>query len=498
MCGSGTLAVEAALIASRRAPGLSRTRWGFSRWPHHDAALFRRLVDEARAQVTRFDGTIYAADASAEAVGLARENARNAQVEIRFAVGALDGLQAPAPTGLLACNPPYGERLGEDDSLGPLYALFGDVLRRRFLGWRAAILTTPHHVGEIGLRPQRRTVLWNGPIECRLADFEISSEAPKEKTAAWKKIDPDPGIAMFENRLRKNWKRFAPWAAQEQIHAYRVYDADLPEYACAVDLYEDALCIQEYAFPKTVNERRARARLHAILEAAPRVLDLAPERTFLKVRRKQSPDEQYGKLSDAHFELEVREGGLRFIVNLSDYLDTGLFLDHRKLRALVGKLAANRDVLNLFCYTASASVYAAAGGAASTTSVDLSNTYLGWAERNFQLNRMRGRLVQADCLDFVDRCDRQFGLIFCDPPTFTNSKRMQRDFDLGRDHVWFLNQLARLLKPDGIIVFSNHFQRFKMDREALTLASENISKKTLPRDFERNLRIHNSWLLKLR
>jgi 23S rRNA (guanine2445-N2)-methyltransferase / 23S rRNA (guanine2069-N7)-methyltransferase len=436
----------------------------------------------------------------------AQRNLRAAGLEglVELGVRALDDA-APPPSsspGLVVCNPPYGERLGERESLGPLYAQLGDVLRRRFVGWTAHVLCGDLELARhIGLRPAARRLLYNGAIECRLVELPIAAHAPRtDEGPAWRRPrPPDPAVRMFQNRLAKNLRHLGRWAAREGISSWRVYDADLPEYAVAIDLYDGAAHVQEYAPPSTVEAARAAARLTDLVAVVPETLGIAPEEVFVKVRRRQRGGAQYGRQGARGVVRRVREGGLVFEVNLSDYLDTGLFLDERRVRALVRELAAGRRVLNLFAYTGAASVYAAAGGARSTVSVDLSQNYLDWAGRNFALNGVRGERVRADCLPWLARERGRFGLIFIAPPTFSNSKRMEGTFDVQRDHVALLRAAAARLEPDGVILFSNHLKRFKMDIDSLReFDIENITNKTIPKDFARSPRIHNAWRLTLR
>jgi 23S rRNA (guanine2445-N2)-methyltransferase / 23S rRNA (guanine2069-N7)-methyltransferase len=289
---------------------------------------------------------------------------------------------------------------------------------------------------------------------------------------------------------------------REGITCYRLYDADLPEYAVALDVYEQWAHVQEYEAPATVDPTKARERLREALAVIPEVLAIPPEHVFLKVRRRQKGLAQYEKIDDRGVFHEVREGPCRFLVNFADYLDTGLFLDHRPTRTLIRRLAAGRDFLNLFGYTGTASVSAALGGARSTTTVDLSKTYLDWAERNLALNGFRRpghRLIHADCLEWIEKTEHgRYGLIFLDPPTFSASKRMETTFDVQRDHVELVRGTARLLDTNGILIFSNNYRRFKMDLEGLCgFELEDITRATIPRDFERNPRIHHCWKITL-
>jgi len=314
------------------------------------------------------------------------------------------------------------------------------------------------------------------------------------------------GAQMFANRLKKNIKHLGRWLKRENIHCYRLYDADMPEYAVAIDVYESEkrrVHVQEYEAPASVDAQRADQRLKEALDVIRELLSVPDEQLFLKVRRQQKGESQYEKLGAGQQFHEVIEAGHRFLVNFEDYLDTGLFLDHRITRGLLEELAAGTQFLNLFAYTGSATVYAAAGGAISTTTVDMSRTYLDWARRNMSLNGFSGgehEYVYSDCLKWLDEAawkQQSYDLVFLDPPSFSTSKRMDQTFDVQRDHVKLLQQTAKLLKPDGLLVFSNNLRRFKMDRKALAgLTIEDISRATLPKDFERNPRIHNCWKIR--
>ena len=521
MCGSGTLPIEAALIAADIAPGLNRPYYGFFRWRGHCPETWKGLLAEARerrkAGLSRLP-VIAGCDASAQAVRAARVNADQAGLGglLRFEQRDLAALQ-PLPgmegaPGLLVVNPPYGERLGEMAELRPLYAGLGESLRNHFVGWKAAVMTgNPELAKQIAIRARRRHALYNGALECRLFHFDVEpqwffgADTPQGTPAGPAKKGLSPGGAMFANRLKKNLRQFKRWAGRHDITCFRLYDADMPEYAVAVDLYEQWLHVQEYQAPASIDPDQAAKRLDEVMEALPEALDIPPGRIFLKVRRRQTGPSQYGKLNATGELHEVREGNCRLLVNFTDYLDTGLFLDHRPTRQMIQEQAAGKRFLNLFGYTGSATVHAARGGAATTVTVDMSRTYLDWARRNLALNGFREgaqhRLVQADCLAWLEKeSERQterFDLIFLDPPTFSNSKGMEGTFDVQRDHVLLLRQAARLLEKDGVLLFSNNFRRFKMDREALAeLLIEDITAQTIPQDFSRNPRIHNCWRVK--
>jgi 23S rRNA (guanine2445-N2)-methyltransferase / 23S rRNA (guanine2069-N7)-methyltransferase len=317
-----------------------------------------------------------------------------------------------------------------------------------------------------------------------------------------------PGAQMFANRLRKNLQRLDPWAEREHIDCFRVYDADMPEYAFAIDVYgreSRHVYVQEYAPPKTVDQESARQRRREALTVLPQVLEVPVSQVHSRVRKPQKGNEQYEKRDSRAERYAVQEGGLKFWVNFRDYLDTGLFLDHRLVRAILRERANGADFLNLFCYTGSATVYAAAGGARSTTSVDLSNTYLDWAHENLKLNGFGGpehEMYRADCLEWLEQREPKgpcFDLIFVDPPTFSNSKRMEGVLDVQRDHVGMIRRSMKLLRPSGCLVFSTNYTRFRLDAQALEdVAVEDISARTIPKDFERHARIHHCFVIRFK
>ncbi len=305
----------------------------------------------------------------------------------------------------------------------------------------------------------------------------------------------------YANRLRKNVKKLDKWAKQQGIECYRLYDADLPDYNVAVDRYGSKVVVQEYAPPKTIDPQKARQRLFDVINATLAVLELPSNQLVLKTRERQKGKNQYEKLAQKGEFLLVSEYNAKLWVNLTDYLDTGLFLDHRIARQMLGKMSQGKDFLNLFAYTGTASVHAGLGGARSTTTVDMSRTYLEWAEKNLRVNGLTGqqhRLIQADCLSWLSNTDEQFDVIFIDPPTFSNSKRMETTFDVQRDHLVLMKELKWLLRRKGTIMFSNNKRGFQMDLAgiaALGLEAKEITALTQSEDFARNRQIHNCWLV---
>ncbi len=553
MCGSGTLLLEGAMIAADYAPGLLRDYFGFTGWKKHDAQCWKKL--RAEAEQRKKIGleklpVIVGFDQNRHTVNTALAHIANAGLQNKIHVERRDIEDAePAESwkpGLLICNPPYGERLGDEQETAELYKKFGESLKAHFIGWKAAMIISNPELGfRLGLRSQKPITLFNGALECKLLRLDIEESnffIPKAKTqeeriaqaietskiqeqriaqATETSTTQQPetiradtlagqdvselGAEMFANRLKKNLKKLSHWAKQNRITCYRVYDADLPEYAVAVDIYQGDqtwINVQEYEPPKSIDQHKADQRLAGLLAEIPRVLGVNSDQVFLKIRRKQKSTDQYEKHDDQGRFHIIEEGGCKLLVNFEDYLDTGLFLDHRPIRMLIQKQAKDKSFLNLFAYTGSATVHAAMGGAKSTTTVDMSNTYINWAKKNMALNANEGahEFIQADCLEWLaaeaQLANRHYDLIFLDPPTFSNSKRMDAVFDIQNDHVQLINNAISLLSPGGVLYFSTNFRRFKIDKQALALSDlivEDISAATIPEDFARNPKIHYCW-----
>ena len=520
MCGSGTIPIEAAMIAGDIAPGILRDRWGFTGWLGHDEGAWARLLDEADGRAEAGRGSIpsiVGSDEDPRAIEIARANAARMGLgeAIRFSViDALDVAPEPGTTpGLIALNPPYGERLGLDASAAAFDASFGRAIRERFEGWRlATIAPDASLVNRAGLATVSQHSLFNGPIEvvATIADAQVA-ESRAETTGPMTFLDP--GAEGFANRLSKRYRELSRWARRAGVGSFRTYDGDLPDFNVAVDLFIGAgpsagerwAVVSEYAPPKTVDPLKADARLTDVLAIVPDVLDVRPERTFLKVRRRAKGGSQYA----AH-EAErptqgvagwIEEGGLLFAVDFSDRLDPGIFLDHRLVRGRIRSEAAGKRFLNLFAYTGTASVYAAAGGASSTTTVDLSQRYLDVAMRNMRENRLdRGEhlFIQEDVLFWVAnarRTSERYDLILADVPTFSNSAKMKTDFDVQRDHGELLIAISRLLTPDGVAYFSNNRRGFTLDEALLAKAkveAVEVTDSTRSEDFKRGGG-HRSW-----
>ncbi len=523
LCGSGTLLLEGAMMAADIAPGLLRLNFGFHNWSGHIPKLWLELLEEARERrkqgMARLSNSFIGYEGDVRVVRQAHENLRRAGLEkvIHIETRELANVEPiKSRQGLVISNPPYGERLGEESSLVWLYQHLGETLRTCFHQWQGAVITSNQGLARrMGLRARKHYSFFNGALETKLFLFDIQPEwyfgahkrsQEQEVTAeiCHKTVDAEAagqvalgkGAEMFANRLRKNLKQLQKWARKAEVECYRVYDADMPEYAVAIDLYRDKVLVQEYKAPASVDEQKAQDRLHDVLQALPAVLPVKPDQVFLKQRSRQSGKSQYRRLNDQKQHFEVSEGGCRFLVNLTDYLDTGLFLDHRPMRLRIQKEAAGKRFLNLFCYTGAATVHAAAGDASQTTSVDLSKTYLEWARQNLSLNGFseRHQLVNADCMKWLKESRDTFDLIFIDPPTFSNSRKMRDVFDIQAVHVDLLERAMARLARDGVLYFSNNFRKFRMASElAEKFAVEEISGQTIDRDFQRNQKIHRCW-----
>ncbi|ASY78403.1 bifunctional 23S rRNA (guanine(2069)-N(7))-methyltransferase RlmK/23S rRNA (guanine(2445)-N(2))-methyltransferase RlmL [Pectobacterium polaris] len=502
MCGSGTLLIEAAMIASDRAPGLHRTHWGFNAWLKHDAELWREVTTEAQQRASQGLQTttsrFFGSDNDRRVIEIAKANARRAGVAelISFDVRDAAQLKNPlpeGPKGTVVSNPPYGERLESEPALIALHNMLGRKMKSDFGGWQLSLFSaSPELLSCLQLRAERQFKAKNGPLDCVQKNYQLA-ETQSESAG---QIAED-----FANRLRKNLRKLEKWAKQQGVECYRIYDADLPEYNVAVDRYGSWVVVQEYAPPKTIDAQKARQRLFDVINATLSVLELPSNRLVLKTRERQKGKNQYEKLAQKGDFLLMEEFGAKLWVNLTDYLDTGLFLDHRIARKMLGEMSRGKDFLNLFAYTGTASVHAGLGGARSTTTVDMSRTYLEWAEKNLRVNGLTGRqhrLIQADCLSWLHNGHEQFDVIFIDPPTFSNSKRMEESFDVQRDHLALMKDLKRLLRRGGTIMFSNNKRGFQMDTAGLTalgLNAKEITAQTQSQDFARNRQIHNCWLL---
>lgn len=519
MCGSGTLLIEAALMALDIAPGRKQDHFGFEKWPGHQPELWLGLRQEAerrahegkQGRVPVFAGF----DQDSRVIDTALRNVQRAGLEGIVSVEARplaefarqDGW---AEQGLVLTNPPYGERLSERKDLAGLYQGLGEAVIRELSGWRLGVFTGASEFGKaIGLRSFKQYNLFNGKLPAQLLLFEVRAEnamVPRDPAASGQimpRIANPERADMLRNRLKKNVKTIGQWARKHNISCYRLYDADMPEYALAIDIYEGRVHVQEYLAPKTIDEKAARERLAEAMAVIPEVLEIDPKDMVCKQRQRQSGTQQYEKQAATGEYLNVHEHGCTLKVNLRDYLDTGLFLDHRPVRHWIQQHAQGKRFLNLFCYTGAATVHAAVGGASRSLSLDMSKTYVNWAIDNLALNRadLRKHLVeQADCLAWLaDRrtANQSFDLIFMDPPTFSNSARMAGVLDVQRDHGVLVRQCMERLSSDGLLIFSSNFRKFKLDDDlAQEFEVKDVTASTLDKDFQRNQKIHSCWHVK--
>jgi 23S rRNA (guanine2445-N2)-methyltransferase / 23S rRNA (guanine2069-N7)-methyltransferase len=498
-CGSGTLVIEAAMMAAQIAPGLLRNDQSLQYWAQHQSALWEKIRAQALQQVKPLKAKLYGSDQDYKSIEIARANALRAGVGllVEFKQAALDEIKPPMEKGLLICNPPYGERLGDVSQLIPLYQQLGHLLHTHYQGFQVALLTAnPLLAKATGLRAGKQYTLYNGPLECKLYLLAIDAKNQLKDT---KQESLSAAAKMLENRLQKNYSHLQKWAKRNHISCYRVYDADLPEYAYAIDIYNDYVVLQEYKAPTEIAAHKIERRSLDVHQVVPLVLGVPSSNLIVKQRKQQKGTSQYQKMNQTEHTMIVQEGAAKFKVNLYDYLDTGLFLDHRLLRLRLGKLPQDTRLLNCFCYTATASVHAALAGA-FTTNVDLSNTYLNWAKENFKLNKLdlaKHQFVQEDCLTWLKKTRDRFDVIFLDPPSFSNSKRMDGTLDIQRDHEALIKAAMHLLYPEGILYFSTNFRHFKLSpRIAADYNIRDISAETIDVDFKRNQRIHHCFMIK--
>lgn len=500
-CGSGTIVIEAAMMAAHIAPGLLRDDQSLHHWVQHQPSLWEKLRAQALQEVKPVAHKLHGTDQDPVQITMAIANAARAGVGglVAFTAQPLAECTPPHEKGLLICNPPYGERLGNVISLVPHYQALGQIVHAHYQGWQAAILTsTPLLAKATGLRSTKQYTLYNGAIECKLYCMTINASNQLKRGSANGLSDH---AQMFANRLEKNAKHLQKWAKRNQISCYRVYDADLPEYAYAIDRYNDHVVLQEYAPPASIPEHKAEKRRLDVLQVVPQILGVSPDNLIVKQRKQQKGTNQYHKMNETRHAMVVNEGAALFKVNLHDYLDTGLFLDHRPLRMRFNTLSKGTRFLNCFCYTGTASVHAALAGAL-TTNVDLSNTYLKWAEDNFRLNHIdmrRHQFIHDDCLAWLERTRDRFDVIFLDPPSFSNSKRMTETLDIQRDQETLIELAMGVLATGGKLYFSTNRRHFKLSPNLLeTYSIKDMTEESIDDDFKQNHRIHHCFLIQCR
>ena len=519
MCGSATLLLEGALMALDRAPGLSRQRFGFHGWVGYDEDQWRAVRSDAEERAVAVPANhleIRGYDGDMQAVRRCQDNIGRLGLEDIVRIRCKDLAMVSRPThrdlsrGVLVTNPPWGERMGQRDALPHLYNALGERMSEEFDNWLAVVLTSDLSLGKaLGLRANKRHRFHNGRLDLHCLQFQLGAEnrfrtlqQEAERGSEGQSTVPrvlSQGGQMVANRLRKNLKRLTPWLRREDVTCYRVYDADIPEYAAAIDVYEGRLHIAEYAAPKEIPEQKAAERFAQLVEGAREVFEVgAAGEIAVKQRLRQKGRDQYQRLETTRERIVVREGRVKALVNLHDYLDTGLFLDHRPLRAWLGRDASGGHFLNLFSYTGVATLHAALGGATTSTSIDSSATYLEWFKANLALNGLSDRQhrgVRADVRDWLSEETRTYDLIMVDPPSFSNSKG-QADFDVQRDHFSLLELAMARLSDGGVLYFSTNHRKFVLDPAVQqTWQVQDVTQGSIPEDFSRNHRIHACWRL---
>lgn len=538
-CGGGTIPIEAALIGLNIAPGLYR-EFSSHHWPQIDATLWTQTVEDAKTKIRQdVQLQINGTDNDPEVLKLARIHAERAGVseQIHFQEKSFDQLRSKKEYGCIITNPPYGERLDEVRRLKPLYQSFPHILQR-LPTWSHFIITNmPRFEPLIQQTSTRRRKLFNGRIECTYYQFLGPRPADPARTAIGEtpteprsddprsddpRTTPNQGTSkatvppvfgglnetdlqqseLFATRLQKRAKHLRRWPTRRGITCYRIYERDIPELPFVVDVYQDHLHMVEFERPHDRDLGRHGAWLELMKKTAAKALDIPIQRVHFKTRLRQKGLAQHEKQGHRSKLIKVQEAGLTFFVNLDDYVDTGLFLDHRVTRKMVRDESANKTFLNLFAYTGSFSVYAAAGGARTTCTVDWSNTYQDWARDNMRINGFtedQHEFHRENVVEFVSqwaaRGKPKFDLVVVDPPTFSNSKRTAMVWDIQQDHAPLLNQLAQIVEPGGTVYFSTNFRKFKLQDNLLSpYRIIELSKQTIPEDF-RNRRIHQCWKL---
>lgn len=504
--GSGTVLIEAALLASRRAPGLLRNEFAFRYWSGFSEQIWLQLCARARAEQTVPQGlSLKGFDADDGVQRQARANAERAGVAnlIHFERRELGQLRKRdfAADGMLVTNPPWGERLEDKARAGWLMNALAYLLANEARGWTATVLGSDVEVlDRSGAETLAQWKVLNGAVNGFIRRLRPVRRAPVRPLLSGEPAFELPLEAQaFANRLRKNGKQLKRWLESEAVQCYRLYDRDLPEFNVSVDVYADKVLVQEFAAPKTVDEKAAEQRRMLAVSAVRAVLGAHREQVFLRTRERQKGASQYQKLGQRRDLTVVHEGNARMLVDLRAYLDTGLFLDHRPVRLRLGQEAAGKRFLNLFGYTGTATMHAAVGGARQSVTVDASNNYLQWAGENLALNgfsTMRHRLERADVMTWLNECREQFDLVFCDPPTFSNNKSRD-DFVVQRDHVELIRRIMRRLEPGGVLYFSCNFRRFELDAEITRwFLVEDLSRSSIPPDFQRHPDIHHLFAIR--
>lgn len=499
MCGSGTLLIEAAMISSDRAPGLTRKKWGFQSWKRHNENIWNKILKKAKERFeigikTCVKNYFIGYDFNPNVIKKAKKNAINANLEniVNFVQCDLNSLKNPYQSkeiGILISNLSYRERYKTENNLIALYIELGIVLKKHFKNWKLSVFSSSRFLLTfLQIESYEELFFKNGLLDCLLKNCEIFPNELNDKSEE------------YQNRLRKNFKQLKKWKDLKEIECFRVYDSDLPNYKIIVDVYKKWLVIQEYQAPKSINYKEAHIRLCSAIYHSKEILSIPTNNIVIKFRKKQKNKAQYQKLFNRNSFFIIKEYHVKLIVNLIDYLDTGLFSEHRLVRKLLGKMSIGKDFLNLFSYTGAATVYAGLGKAKSTTTIDISNTYIRWSMRNMSINNLinsKNIFIQEDCLKWIVLTNKKFDLIFINPPTFSNSKKMKKTFELKRDYIKLMINLKRILRKNGDIIFSSSTHNFEInfdDIKKINLYARKITHLAQTKDFLK--KNYHSWLIK--
>ncbi len=503
MCGSGTLLIEGAMLAADCAPGLLRDYFGFLGWKQHDPAIWQLLLDEAKQR--RIVGMktlpkMVGYDEDPHAIKIAFENIERAGLrgKVHVEKRSLDSLESIATTGLVVINPPYGERLGEESELQFLYTSIGDKFKKEFVGWKGAVFTGNPELGkQMGIRAIKYYSLFNGSIPCQLLLFDIIPEkfidrsittqnarrveAAKESV---KEVQSE-AVQMFANRVRKNIKNKTRWINKENISCYRLYDADLPEYAFSIDMYEKWVHVKEYPAPKTIDKEKAGQRQQEVLAILPELLSVPSENIFFQRHYKRLTLGQANIVVNLNDFQSIHEGQSTFLINLiHNEFEMGFSLEQRQLRSRIMEKTKNSHFLSLFDSAGVMSVCATVGGAKTTKTIVQSEQELNWVKANFNLNNVIGKahqLIHADAGIWLDRERSKYNVIFA-------------DLSVVEEDEGLLYKILKLLLPEGILIATSYTKTFSMNTELLSEFSiEDISQYVAAPDFTRQSKLKYIW-----
>ncbi|WP_422667278.1 bifunctional 23S rRNA (guanine(2069)-N(7))-methyltransferase RlmK/23S rRNA (guanine(2445)-N(2))-methyltransferase RlmL [Buchnera aphidicola] len=499
MCGSGTLLIEAAMLCSNRAPGLRRKKWGFENWKQYNQETWVKIkkiaLEKFKIGIKKCNQDFLGYDYDINSIKEAKICALNAGVSqiVKFFninINNFKNVFNQTKIGTILSNPPYGERQQTESQLVALYIHIGYITKKYFTNWNLSIFSASTYLlNFIQMKCYQEYIYKNGPLDCFQRNYNIFDDITNKTENE------------YTNRLKKNIKRLKKWSILEGIECFRVYDADLPNYNIIVDIYKNWIVVQEYEAPKEINTHNAYKRLCKAIYETRKILSIPINNIVLKIRKKQKNGRQYQKLHNKNTFFIVKEYNTKFLVNLIDYLDTGLFSDKRLIRKIISEMSYGKSFLNLFCYTSTASVVAGLGGAISTTNIDISKTYLQWSIKNMSINNLMNKnhhFIQSDCLDWLKKNNKMFDLIFVNPPTFSHSKKTNKKFELKKDYFTLIINLKRILKKNGTIIFSSSTHNFDMnlkDLNQIKLYAKNITAQTKSKDSFNSKNIYHSWLI---